>query len=136
MWHHGPVRFSTVATAATLVLGMAAPLGLATPVHAATEVVTDPSGDTLGGGVRLDVTRAALANDDRVVVARVAFAEDVRGDLIVSVDPRGATGARMVARKKRDGGDYGAVRFSVPTENSSDSDVAPDGGSSGWIPRG
>ncbi len=175
------MRIAKTAVAATLVLGVTAPLGLASPVHAASETVVDPVGDA-GQGTRLDVVRATVANDDRTVVARVAFAEDVRGDLIVSLDPRGDTGVRLVASKKRDGtvtsrllpgaftdrrpaedtpacrglrvrwaedlarlampsrclqdGDYGAVRFSVLTENGSDSDFAPDRATSGWIPRG
>lgn len=175
------MRIATSALAATLVLGTTVSLGLAAPAHAATTVLTDPA-DDVGGGVRLDVTRAALHNDDRAVVARVAFAEDVRGDLIVSLDPRGDTGVRLVASKSRDGsvssqllagaftdrgavgedpecrglrvswtddvarlrmpsrclheGDYGAVRFSVLTENRNDSDLAPDRGSSDWVPRG
>lgn len=181
MWHQGFMRFSKAAAAAALVLGTAAPLGLASPVHAATKVVTDPAGDA-GGPQRLDVTRAAVSNDDRVVVARVRFAEDRTGDVIVSIDPRGDSGLRLVATKASDGtvtddilpgaftdggdveeptpcrglrvrwaddvarlampssclhdGDYGALRFSVLTENGADSDVAPDRGSSGWIPRG
>ncbi len=168
--------------ATTLTLGVAAPPSLASPVQAASETVVDPLGDT-GPGTRLDVVRATVANDDRTVVARVAFAKDVRGDVIVSLDPRGDTGVRLVATKRRDGtvtsrllpgaftdrrapsgdtpacrglrvrwaedvarlampsrclhgGDYGAVRFSVLTENGADSDVAPDRGTSGWIPRG
>ncbi|VXB57047.1 hypothetical protein [Nocardioides sp. AX2bis] len=175
------MRITKAAVAATLVLGVAAPLGLASPVHAATEVVVDPAGDA-GGPQRLDVTRAAVRNDDRLLVARVSLAEDRRGDVIVSVDPRGDSGLRLVATKKTDGsvreqilpgaftdggdvdgptpcrglrvrwaedvarlampsaclhdGDYGAVRFSVLTENGADSDVAPDRGTSGWIPRG
>lgn len=175
------MRISKAAVAATLVLGMVAPLGLASPMHAASEVVTDPVGDA-GGPARLDVTRTAVNNDDRSVVARVAFAEDRHGVVIVSLDPRGDSGLRMVARKRADGsvrgrvlpgaftdrgpvedvgpcrglrvrwaddvarlampstclhdGDYGAVRFSVLAENGSDSDFAPDAGTSGWIPRG
>lgn len=143
--------------------------------------MTDPAGD-VGRPQRLDVTRAAVRNDDRLVVARVAFAEDRTGAVIVSLDPRGDSGLRLVATKKADGsvreqilpgaftdggdidrptpcrglrvrwaedlarlampsaclhdGDYGAVRFSVLTENGADSDVAPDRGTSGWIPRG
>lgn len=175
------MRISKAAFAATLVLGVAAPLGLAPPVHAATGVVSDPVGDA-GGPQRLDVTRATVHNKDRLVVARVNLAEDEKGDIIVSLDPRGDSGLRLVATKKADGsvreqilpgaftdrgdidrptpcrglrvrwaedvarlampsaclhdGDYGAVRFSVLTENGADSDIAPDRGTSGWIPRG
>jgi hypothetical protein len=85
---------SLAATAiASLVLGLA-------PVsaQAATVAFDDPQGDS-GGVKRLDVTGVRVAsNDDRVVV-RVAFANDRPGDLIVSIDPRGALGLRLVAEK-------------------------------------
>lgn len=181
MCGQGLMRISKAAVVAALVLGVAAPLGLASPVHAASTEVTDPVGDA-GGPQRIDVTRAAVHNDDRRLVARVSLAADRKGDIIVSVDPRGDSGLRLEASKAADGsvtdeilpgaftdggdvdrptpcrglrvrwaedvarlampsaclhdGDYGAVRFSVLTENGADSDLAPDRGSSDWVPRG
>ncbi|MQW77822.1 hypothetical protein GHK92_18275 [Nocardioides sp. dk4132] len=160
-------------------------LGVATApsAHAAREVVVDEAGDTTKN--RLDITHVTLRNNDRRIVARVEFAREVAGDLIVSVDPRRDTGIRLIAERKRDGsvrssvlpgaftdregddateptctdlkvrwrgtvarlalpsrclhdGDYGALRFSVLTENGGDSDYAPETetGATGWVARG
>ncbi len=73
----------------------------AAPAGAATQIVTDPSDDAAGRG--LDVTRVAVHNQDRRVVVRVRFVEAVRGDLIVSVDPRGARGVRLVSEHRPGG---------------------------------
>lgn len=172
----------SAALAAALAVGLLGPVGLAAPAHAAAQVVTDPAGDA-GGVNRLDVTRVKVRNRDHAVIARVTFAKEVSGDLIVSVDPRRAKGLRLVAERRRDGavtthvlpgafsdrggpgrqtcttvevrwvddvarlvmpstclhgGDYGAIRFAVLTENGGDSDFAPetDAAVSGWIRRG
>jgi len=95
------MRISRAAVAA-LVLGVVGPVGVVAPAHAASRVLTDPAGDA-GGVKRLDITRAKVRNRDHAVVARVTFAKAVAGDLIVSIDPRGAKGLRLVAERKRDG---------------------------------
>ncbi|MCM3516522.1 hypothetical protein [Nocardioides sp. P86] len=96
------MRLLPAAAAAALVLGVAAPLALTAPASAVTVVVTDPTGDA-GGVKRLDVTRVKVANDDRRVVVRTTFAADRSGVLVVSLDPRGDTGLRLVARKNGSG---------------------------------
>jgi len=70
-------------------------LGLAAPAVAAVGSMDDPAGDASGTG--LDVTRATLDNRDRSIVVKVRFDSAQRGDLIVSVDPRGARGLRLVS---------------------------------------
>jgi hypothetical protein len=65
------------------------------PASAETLSGSDPVGDASGPG--LDITHVKYRNMDHRVVARVRFADAVPGDLIVSVDPRGATGVRLVS---------------------------------------
>lgn len=84
---------AVVVTALTLAL--TAP---ALPASAQRVTVADPAGDATEPG--LDIVSATFRNRDRAVVARVAFTEAVRGDLIVSVDPRGATGLRLVSEHR------------------------------------
>lgn len=69
---------------------------LAVPAHAATGALDDPAGDAAKRG--LDVTRAVLDNGDDALVVRVRFEEVRRGDVIVSVDPRGGSGLRLLSR--------------------------------------
>jgi hypothetical protein len=71
---------------------------VAAPAVAMTETVSDASGDAAGRG--LDVTRVVVRNDDRRIVVRTSFVEAVRGDLIVSIDPRGARGVRLVSQHR------------------------------------
>lgn len=75
---------------------------LAAPSASAQRVaITDPAGD--GANAGLDIVRAAVDNRDDRVVARVRFVEDVRGDLIVSIDRRRGTGLRLVSEHRPDG---------------------------------
>jgi hypothetical protein len=69
-------------------------LGVAAPVTAAVGPLGDPTGDAGGG---LDVVHSTLDNRDRSIRITVRFDEAERGDLIVSVDPRGAHGVRLVS---------------------------------------
>ncbi len=69
-------------------------LGVAAPVTAAVGPLDDPTGDAGGG---LDVVHSTLDNRDRSIRITVRFDEAERGDLIVSVDPRGARGVRLVS---------------------------------------
>jgi hypothetical protein len=55
----------------------------------------DPAGDASEPG--LDIVSASVKNLDHTIVARVRFVESVRGELIVSIDPRGARGVRLVS---------------------------------------
>ncbi|MCW2845672.1 MAG: hypothetical protein JWN22_3588 [Nocardioides sp.] len=78
---------------------MAATVGtltlMSTPAQAQVGSVVDPAGDASGSG--LDIVSASVKNLDHTIVARVRFVESVRGDLVVSIDPRGARGVRLVS---------------------------------------
>jgi hypothetical protein len=87
--HDVRMRISGVfATVSALVL-------VAAPSQAQELRVTDPQGD--GANKGLDIVAARVDNADDRVVARVRFADDVRGDVIVSVDQRGGTGLRLIS---------------------------------------
>ncbi len=89
---------------ATLVLTavVALPMGYASPAQAATWAVKDTAGDA-GGAERLDIIGVTGDNAERRIVTRVRFAARVAGKVIVSVDPRGAKGVRLIAVRRRDG---------------------------------
>jgi hypothetical protein len=70
---------------------------------AARLTVSDPAGDSTGRG--LDITSAQVRNRDSAVVAHVAFDEDVRGDVIVSLDARRGSGLRIVHEHRPEGRD-------------------------------
>jgi len=74
---------------------------LTAPAQAANGIVEDPVGDAADTG--LDIRRATLDNRDDQIVARVRFDALRRGDLIVSVDPRGDQGLRMVSQYRPQG---------------------------------
>lgn len=87
------MKLARKAAATTLTV---AALSLASaPALAAQQTVHDPTGDASAHG--LDIVAATVRNLDRAVVVRVRFAKAVRGDLIVSVDPRGGRGLRLVS---------------------------------------
>ena len=69
-------------------------LGVAAPAVAAVGPLDDPTGDAGSG---LDVVRSTLDNRDHSIRVTVRFDAAKRGDLIVSVDPRGARGVRLVS---------------------------------------
>jgi hypothetical protein len=71
------------------------------PAVAMSETVSDPAGDAAGRG--LDVTSVVVRNNDRRIVVRTSFVDAVRGDLIVSIDPRGARGVRLVSEHRPSG---------------------------------
>ena len=71
-------------------------IGLAAPAYAAIGSIDDPAGDTPPHS--LDVVRATLDNQDHAIVVKVRFRHARRGDLIVSVDPRGARGVRLISQ--------------------------------------
>jgi hypothetical protein len=77
------------------------------PAAAQRVAVTDPAGDGLQPG--LDIVRAAVANRDYRIVARVQFAEEVRGDVIVSIDRRAGRGLRLVNEHRPAGTDRSYV---------------------------
>ena len=101
------LRNLTAVAVASLVLGLA-PMS----AYGATITLDDPQGDA-GGARRLDVTSVRVANNDDRVVVRVVFASDVPGDLIVSIDPRGARGLRLVAQKRAGQGGGGRVSSQI-----------------------
>jgi hypothetical protein len=76
-------------------------LAVTAPAYAAVGSIDDPVGDGSGNG--LDVVRASLDNQDHAIVVRVRFDEAKRGDLIVSVDPRGAQGLRLISQYRPNG---------------------------------
>ncbi len=103
------LRTLAAAAATTALLAVAA-----SPAHAARIEIDDPKGDT-PGGKRLDVVGVRIHNEDDRVVVRVAFAAERNGDLIVSIDPRGARGLRLVAEKRGEPGGDGTVdQYLVP----------------------
>src|SRR4051812_23319685 len=87
-----------------LVVRLAAPVLasvtlLAAPAAADTGVVRDRAGDAVespdGGG--LDIIRASIDNGTDRLRVTVSFAALHRGDLVVSVAPRGGGGLRLVS---------------------------------------
>ena len=102
------MTITRAATAAALAAGLLLPLGIAVPAQAATETISDPAGDA-GGAQRLDMVEVRVSNLDDRVTARVDFARERAGDLIVSIDPRGGQGVRLVAQRRRDGSVTGRV---------------------------
>jgi hypothetical protein len=91
--------------AARLVVGVAVSVALlAAPATAETVDVRDPAGDaaTSPAGRGLDITRASFDNGiDRVQVT-IGFLALHRGDLVVSVAPRGGGGLRLVSHYRPD----------------------------------
>jgi hypothetical protein len=71
------------------------------PAMAQEATVTDPVGDAAGPG--LDFTRVTVANRDHRIVVRARFVQARRGDLIVSIDPRGASGVRLISEYRPNG---------------------------------
>src|SRR3954469_25476441 len=101
-----PVVLAT--TAVALLLG-------AGPASAQSATVPDASGDATGPG--LDITRVTVRNLDRAVVAKVRFVRAVRGEVIVSIDPRGATGLRLVSDHRPAGQDHNVVLSGAFTDH-------------------
>lgn len=89
-----------------------------------------------------------MSNEDHRIVVKVRFDEVRRGDLIVSVDPRGARGVRLVSLDRpRHVRRASSSRAPSPTRRAEaetltesagagDSDLAPEDGSTPWIARG
>ncbi|QIK66367.1 hypothetical protein G7072_08350 [Nocardioides sp. HDW12B] len=71
------------------------------PVAAQEGRVTDRRGDAHGRG--LDIVAASVDNGRDRLVARVSVVDAVRGDLIVSVEPRRGRGVRLVSEHRPDG---------------------------------
>lgn len=76
-------------------------LALTTPAQAQRLAVSDPRGDRDGRG--LDIVGISVDNRDFAVVVRVRFTRSVRGDVIVSVDPRRETGVRLISEYRPSG---------------------------------
>ncbi len=104
----------------TVVLGTAlatAFLGAA-PASAQQLTVSDPQGDS--SARTLDILSVTFRNRDAVVVADMTFADTTRdGDIIVSVDPRGGTGVRMVSTFRAAGGTKNFVLHKAFTDRGS-----------------
>ena len=94
-------RPAAAALVLALGLALATTLGAAAPASAAGATLDDPVGDTWGPG--LDLTSATLRNLDHRLVVEGAVDRAVRGDLVVSVDPRHATGVRLVSKYRPQG---------------------------------
>lgn len=65
------------------------------PASAQQVVIDDPSGNASQG--EIDFTRVTLDNGDHAVTARLRLYNARSGTLIVSVDPRGGRGVRMIS---------------------------------------
>lgn len=76
-------------------------LAMTTPAQAERLAVSDPRGDRETRG--LDMVGISVDNRDFAVVVRVRFTRSVRGDVIVSVDPRRATGVRLISEYRPSG---------------------------------
>lgn len=88
------IRLRMIALSALVAL--LAPIAvLAGPAQARSLGVPDPAGDAANGG--LDFTRVTVINRDRVIVVRATFVKARLGDAIISIDPRGQTGLRLVS---------------------------------------
>jgi hypothetical protein len=86
----------------TAVLAVLLPaLALPAAAHARSVAVDDPTGDATVE--QLDFTRVKLSNHDDRIVATAHFVEAVRGDVIISVDPRGHRGLRLVSDYRPEG---------------------------------
>ena len=77
------------------VTGVVALLGAA-PAHAQSVDIHDPAGDA--SGQVLDITRVHIDNGDHAIVTKVRMVATVRGHLIVSMDPRGGHGVRVLSK--------------------------------------
>lgn len=91
---------------------------VASPALAAQTTVQDPAGDAANGG--LDITRVTVRNLDHAVVVRVGFVKSVRGDLIVSIDPRKARGVRLVSQYRPAGQTKNFVIAGAFTDRATD----------------
>lgn len=91
----GPMtRLATIVL--TGLVSLLAPLTLlAGPAQAQTLGIADPADDATNRG--LDFTRVTVANRDRVLVVRAMFVQARRGDVIISIDPRGRGGLRLIS---------------------------------------
>jgi hypothetical protein len=112
---------SRAARVAVLSSALSLALLAAPAANAQRLAVDDPSGDAPNG--ELDITRASLANRDYRLVARVTFADNERGDVIVGVDRRHGTGIRMVAHRSADGSVRGRLLPIAFTDHDAGSDV-------------
>jgi len=105
---------------------LAALLLTAGPAAAQQASLDDASGD--GANKGLDITRVTVRNLDHAVVAKVRFEESVRGDVIVSIDPRGATGLRLVSKHRPAGTTKNRILPGAFTDGDSSSDTSTCGG--------
>ncbi|QWC84545.1 hypothetical protein KLP28_13355 [Nocardioidaceae bacterium] len=97
-------RISAARTTAALVTTAGLALGGAvlSPASAATDSARDRVGDASSApNVRpMDITGVTVRNRDRSVVVLTRFARSVKGFLIVSIDPRGGEGVRLVSQRR------------------------------------
>jgi hypothetical protein len=100
-----------VATVAGLTL-------VSSPALAAQATVEDQAGDAIDDG--LDITSVRVRNLDYAVVAEVRFVDTVRGDLIVSIDPRKARGLRLVSKYRPGGHTRNTVLTGAFSDRQSD----------------
>ena len=121
VWHAAAMKPLRRVAAALSLLLVAMLVGVA-PAHAAFDRVDDPAGDADAPG--LDITGAVLRNRDDEVVVRVRFVEVVRGDLVVSVDPRGKRGVRLISERRGDGSHRDHVLPGAFSDRSGGDDAA------------
>ncbi|MFC4786087.1 hypothetical protein ACT8ZV_16530 [Nocardioides sp. MAHUQ-72] len=101
----------TAPVLATLVAVLAVP----TSASAQVEVASDPVGDAANG---LDFTRVKVSNEDERIVVTATFDRARRGDLAVSIDPRGKRGLRLVSEYRPRGTTRNQVVLGAFTDGS------------------
>ena len=99
--------------------------GLVSPAYAAVDFARDRVGDASSARNEkpMDITRVFVDNRDRQVVVRVDFDKPAFGSLIVSVDPRGGEGVRLISQHRRASADQPDEDFVLPhafTDTASD----------------
>jgi hypothetical protein len=128
-------RLST--RAATALLGaLLATTTLTAPAHAQEVEIVDPAGDAANPG--LDVTSVTLNSLDRTIVVTATFTKVRRGDLIVSIDPRGRDGVRLVSERAKDGTTTDAVLPGAFTDKGIQEEPAAldcPGYRVSWVPK-
>lgn len=103
----------------TLAAALGASLLLVAPPAAAQDLaVGDAMGDT--GITTLDIISVTVHNQDRAVVVDVEVEDATRdGNLVVSLDPRGGTGVRVVSKFRATGGTKNFVLRKAFTDKGS-----------------
>jgi hypothetical protein len=127
-------RLSKLAAAALLGALLAT---TTTPAATAQEAeLYDPAGDAANPG--LDFTNVKLNSLDRKIVVTASFTQVRRGTLIVSIDPRGRDGVRLVSALAADGTSIDSLYPGAFTDQGTVDEPEPldcPGFRVTWLPR-